>query len=1036
MTIPELSIKQPVLTFMISAVFILFGFIAYQRMGIDRFPTIEFPIISITTTLKGGSPEIIDASVTNVLETAVNAIPGIQHIQSVSSPNISTVSIIFDLKKDVDVAFSEVQTKINQVMNGLPHNIDPPIIAKVGTNASPIMWLALQGDRTLQQLNIYAAQTLKKKLETIDGIGQVLIGGKRERAIRVDLLPDKMAAFGITSQEVSAAFMREHIQFPGGFLVSRNTEVLLNLDLEYHQPEDLEKIIIAYRHSAPIMLKDIASIEDGLEDFRQLARFNGLPTVGLGIIKIPNSNTVAIVDAVKEKLEKQIIPQLPPGMTLSIASNDANYIQAMVDTLREHLIEGTLLAAVVVWIFLRSIRSTIIVALAIPVSLMGAIAVMYFFGYTFNAMTLLALLLLIGVVVDDAIVVLENVFRCREKEDHDPIAATITGSNQVFFAVLAATLSLVSIFAPVIFLGGIVGKFFESFAVVVTCGVLVSLLVSITLTPMLCSRYLKITPTQNRWAIALAHFFERVDLFYSKGLSKALANRGKVLLMTFALLLSSGYFFAATDKEFVPEEDEGRFIISFRTPLGSSIHYTEDRLQLIEKRLGAQPEIASYFTAIGLTQGGAVNEGLAFINLKPNSERKLSQQAIIRNLRNELGEIPGVKAFVGPVPIIGGQRGDPLEFAVVGPNLKGVSKLSESLEHRLMTEPGVGHVDLTLQMNLPQLSLQIDHAKAAALGLSATDLALAVNLLSGGMNIAKFNDLHSEGQRYDIRLKAKDRQFETTRDLSKIFLKSPNGNLVRLDTIASFKESLSAAVISRLDLQYSAHFFSTPTLPLAVAVEKVKETAADILPPGYELRFLGEAEEFSKTAGYMSFAFLLALVLLYMVLASQFNSFIQPLIIMAAQPLAVVGGIFSLWLTGHSVNIYSMIGLVLLIGLVAKNAILLVDLTNQYRRAGKDFMEALLLACPIRLRPILMTSLTVILALLPAALGAGAGGDTNGPLAVAVIGGMIFSTVLTLIVIPVVYSLVESGSAFLNSLTELKTDHFTDSGMHGNNKSI
>lgn len=1012
MSIPALSIKRPVLTFMISAIFILFGYIGYQRMGIDRFPTIEFPVISITTLLKGGSPEIIDSSVTNILETALNAIPGIEHIQSTSSPSVSSIAIVFDLNKNPDVAFNEVQTKINQVMNELPHNIDPPIVAKVETNASPIMWLALQGDRTLQQLNIYATKVLKKKLETIDGIGQVLIGGKRDRAIRVELLPDKMAAFGISSQEVVGAFAREHVQFPGGFLVSRNTEMLLNLDLEYHQAEDLEKIIIAHRHSAPIRLKDIANLSDGLEDFRQLAHFDGLPTVGLGIVKIPNSNTVAIIDAVKEKLEKQIIPQLPPGMTLSVASNDANYIQAMVGSLKEHLIAGTLLAAAVVWIFLRSIRSTIIVALAIPVSLMGAIAVMYFFGYTFNAMTLLALLLLIGVVVDDAIVVLENIFRCREKEDHDPLAATITGANQVFFAVLAATLSLVSIFAPVIFLGGIIGKFFESFAVVVTCGVLVSLLVSITLTPMLCSRYLTMTVTQNRATDAIAAFFKRLDKLYINSLSKALSRRGKTVLITVAILLGSGYFFAAVDKEFVPEEDEGRFIVTFRTPLGSSIHYTEERLGLIEKTLKAQPGIASYFTAVGLGQGGQVNEGMAFVSLKPLNERKHSQQTIIRQLREAL-QIPGIKAFVGPVPIIGGQRGEPLEFAVIGSNLNEVGRLADKLHQRLLTEPGVGQVDLTMQMNLPQLSLAIDHAKAAALGLSASDIALAVNLLSGGMNVAKFNDLNSEGQRYDIRLKAKDQQFATTKDLSKIFLKSQNGNLVRLDTVASFKESLSPAVISRLDLQYAASFFSTPTLPLATAVEKVKAIAAEILPPGYEIRFLGEAEEFAKTAGYMLFAFTLATVLLYMVLASQFNSFIQPLIIMVAQPLAIVGGVFSLWLTRHSLNIYSMIGLVLLIGLVAKNAILLVDLTNQYRQSGKNLNEALLAACPVRLRPILMTSLTVILALLPAALGMGAGGDTNAPLAVAVIGGMIFSTVLTLIVVPVVYSLVESGLSFM-----------------------
>lgn len=1017
MTIPEIAIKRHVLAFMLSAVLILFGFIAYNRIGIDRFPTIEFPVISVSTILKGGNPEIIDASITNIIETSVNSIPGITHIQSMSYPGLSVVAVTFDLDKNVDVAFNEVQAKVNQILNTLPQGADLPVVAKVDTNSNPILWLTLQGDRTVQQLNVYATNTLKKQLETIEGVGQVLIGGKRERTLRVNLFPEKMAAFGIASQDITQAFAREHGQFPGGFLVSQNSESLLKLDFEHHHPKDLAKIIVAYRGNAPVRIQDIGTIEDGLEDYRQLARFNGQPAVGLGIIKIANSNTVAIIDAIKEKLHTTIIPELPAGMQIAIASNDGLFINDMVKALREHLLAGTLLAAAVVWVFLRSIRSTLIVATAIPVSLLGAIAVMYFCGYTFNTMTLLALLLLIGVVVDDAIVVLENIFRHRQEIDPNPTQAAILGSNQVFFAVLAATLSLVSIFGPVIFLGGIIGKFFQSFAVVVTCGVLVSLFVSITLTPMLCAKYLTLPQQQGRIYQWLSRFFLRMDQIYQRLLTLALQNRWKVVLVTLLMIIASSHFFAAIGKGFVPEEDEGRFLVTFRTPLGSSIEYTQNRLALIEQTLTQHPEIECFFSTIG---PGPVNQGMVFVRMKPLDERKLRQQDLLVQLRQELSLVPGIKAFAGPVPFIGGQRGEPLNFALVGPQLPEVAKLSQLLQQQLSTVQTLGDLDLTLQMDLPHLSLQIDRTRAAFLGISAADIALAVNMLSGGFNVAKYNDEPGDGQRYDIRLKANETDFSSKEDLSKIFLKTQSSELIRLDTIASFQPTLGAAEINRLDLQYAALFFSTPTIPLGDAVNIIKEFATPMLPSGYHLRFLGQAEEFAKTSHYMSFAFILATVLLYMVLASQFNSFVQPFIIMAAQPLAVIGGVFALWVTDHSLNIYSMIGLVLLIGLVAKNSILLVELTNQFRQQGKGINVALIEACPIRLRPVLMTSLTVILALLPASLGIGAGAQTNAPLAVAVIGGMLSSTLLTLIIVPAVYSLAEQGLLHVRQLNLIR----------------
>lgn len=1009
MTLPELSIKRHVLAFMLSAVLVLFGYISYQRIGMDRFPLIEFPVVSISTTLKGANPDIVDASVTNVLETSINSVPGIEHIQSTSSPGVSVINITFSLDKKVDVAFNEVQAKVNQVLRRLPKDADPPVVAKVETNAMPIMWLALRGDRTQQQLNQYALNIIKKRLETINGVGEVRLGGRRDRTIRVNLLPAKMTAFKVTAQDINTAFANEHVQLAGGFLVGQKTENLIKLDLEFHRLDDLAKMIVAYRDGSPVRLKDIAEVEDALADYRQLARFMGKTTIGLGIVKVTNTNTVAIVDAIKKRLETEIIPQLPPGMTLDVVSNDAIFIQEIVDSLKEHLIEGTLLASLIVWLFLRSMRSTLIIATAIPVSLMGAVAVIYFFGYTLNSLTMLALLLLIGVVVDDAIVVLENIFRHREEIDADPVTAAINGSHEVMFAVIAATLSLVSIFAPVIFLGGIIGQFFKSFAVVVTFGVLVSLFVSLTLTPMLCSRYLKVQKHHGRMYYLLDRFFHGMDNLYRYLLDKALRHRWKVVALTLATVVASSYFFINVGKTFVPEEDEGRFLVNLRTPLGSSIEYTDTRLRMVEELLFRHKEIVTEFALIGLGNAGQVNQAMVVVRMAPRGERKIRQQDVIPVIRKELAQIPGARAFAAPYPMIGGQRGEPLQFVINGPNLDEVGRLAKTLQQTLSSDPGLGRMDLDLQLDLPQLVLDPDRTRIASAGLTTQDVALALNMLSGGVDIAKFNDVPGDGQRYDIRVKAKDGEFRQTSDLNKIYLRSRDGSLVRLDTVASVKQTLGPAVIGRFDLQYAATFYGTPTIPLGDAVNKVKAATAEILPMGYTVKMIGQAEEFGKTVQYMIFAFSLAMVLLYMVLASQFNSFIQPFIIMVAQPLAIIGGVMALWLFNHTLNIYSMIGLVLLIGLVAKNSILLVDLTNQRRSEGKGIDEALSEACPIRMRPVLMTSMTVILALFPAALGLGAGAETNGPLAVAVIGGMITSTLLTLVVVPAVYSLVENG---------------------------
>ena len=1008
MNLPRLAIKQYVFAFMINAVLVLFGVIGYQRIGVDRYPQIEFPVVSVTTVLPGANPDIVDASITNIIESSVNSIPGIDFVQSTSSPGVSVVAVQFLLSKDIDVAFTEVQAKVNQVLRNLPEDIDPPVVAKVEVGASPVMWLSLSGDRTLQQLNQYARNVVKKRLETVDGVGEVRLGGERRRTIRVELDLDRMAGLGVTAGDVRTAFREEHLQLPGGFLVADDTENLIKLDLEFHDPRALQEMIVRYVDGTPIRIADIGRVEDGLADYRQLARFNGRPTVGIGIIKVSNANTIAVVEEVQRRLDTEIRPQLPPGMVIEVASNDAELIYEIVEALKGHLLEGTILAGLVVWFFLRSLRSTLIVATAIPVSLLGAVALMYFLGFTFNSMTLLALLLLIGVVVDDAIVVLENIFRHREHIDPDPVTAAVNGTEQVQFAVIAASLTLVSIFGAVIFLGGIIGRFFQSFAVVVTVGVLASLMVSLTLTPMLCSRYLDVRSRHGPVHAALTRLLRGLDRGYRALLDATLRHRWKVVGITMLVVLSSGWFFAAIGKTFIPEEDEGRFVVNFRAPLGATIEATDAYLRRIEAVLDGHEEVNTVFTAIGLGAAGQANRGIAFVRLLPREQRDTSLHDLLIEVRRELAEIAGIRAFASRPSPIGGQRGEPLQFAVTGPELGEVARLSEELHRRLGGVEGLGRLDMDLDLNLPQVRLQVDRVATAELGLAAAEVAFAVNMLAGGYDIAKYNDEPGDGERYDVRVKAAPGQLAVPADLRKIFLRSESGELVRLDTLAEVEETVGPAVINRYDLRYAANFYGSPELPMAEAIERVNRAAADLLPLGYGISLKAQARELQKTTNYISFAFTLATVLVFMVLASQFNSLLQPLFVMIAQPLAIVGGLFLLWLTGNTLNIFSMIGMVLLIGLVAKNSILLVDMTNQVRRHGRGVDDALREACPIRLRPVLMTSATVVLALTPAALGFGAGADTNGPLAIAVIGGMISSTLLTLVVVPAVYSLVEN----------------------------
>ena len=1007
MSLPEVSVRRFVFAVMINLVIVLFGLISVNRISIDRSPDIDFSLISVTTVLPGANPDVVDSSVTNIIEGAVNSIPGIDDVRSRSAPGVSNVFIQFLLEKDLDIAFNEVQSKVGQINSQLPDDTETPIISKIETGEIPIIWLALRGNRTLQDLSVYAKNVVKRKLETINGVGSVVIGGEQERNIRVNLDFDRMSAFSITVQDVVMAFRNEHIKLPGGFLIDNSKEDLLKLDLESHNVEEIENIIVTYDRNRAIKLKDIAEVKDDVRDLRTLGRFNGDPSIGIGVTKIRGENTVEIIEKVKAKIKSDIEPTLPAGMTLDINTDDSSYIYELISGLGQNIFVGFIIASLIVLLFLRSYSSMAIVSITIPVSLFGAIFIMYAFGFTLNTMTMLALLLLIGIVVDDAIVVLENAQRnLHEDTAAERIRASIIGANEVFLPIVSSTLVLVALFTVVFFMEGIAARFFSSFGVVVSTGVLVSTFVALTLTPTLASKFLKTKKESNRIFDGFNRRFNIIENRYKEMIEWSLSEKKKVLSYAGLVVALSFVGFTQLSGGFFPEEDEGQFTITVKTPVGTGIDYTINRLSMVEGLLEEYEDIESYFTIMGSgIESQAVNIGVIYVRLTPSNIRGYKQYELIPILRERLNKIPGIKAFPAPMSFASGTRGEAMQFTVSGPDLNILNESINTFLSKLAETPELGDVDSSIELNLPQVSLEINRELASEMGLSTRLIAEAANIFAGGIDVARFNDAVGDGERYKIRLKGEyDMSID---DLDKIYLRTPSKELVRLDTVAKFKETVGPSEITRLDRMYSAYFYSDPTTSLSNAIQLIEDAAAETLPVGYEVGFFARAKEFKRTSNQMLFAFLTGLILVYMVLASQFNSFRQPLIVMISQPLAVIGGTLGIWIVGSDLNIFSMTGLVLLTGLVAKNSILLIDRTNQERQKGMEIDEALLSACPRRLRPILMTSLTLILAMMMPALGIGSGVELSQPLAIAIVGGMISSTFLSLVIVPIIYSWAE-----------------------------
>ena len=1010
MTLSDISIRNPVFAWMLMAALILFGAIGFSRMGVSEMPDVDFPVVTVSTALEGAAPEVMESDVVDIVEDSLMSIQGIREISSTAREGAAHISVEFELNRDIDVALQEIQTKLAQAQKNLPKEMDPPVVTKTNPEDQPIMWLALSGDKPLPELMTLTRDTIKDQLQTVSGVGEIFLGGYIDPALRVWLKKEKLKEYELSVQDILSAIQAEHVELPAGRIETADKEFNVRAMGEAKTPEEFGNIIIARRGGSPIYrpiyLKDVAHVEMGLNDIRRISRANGRQAVGLGVRKQRGANAVQVAHAVKEKMA-ELSKQLPAGLQLTINFDSTRFIESSIGELKFNLILAALLTSMVCWFFLGSWSSTVNILMAIPTSIVGTFIVLYFMGFTLNTFTLLGLVLAIGIVVDDAIMVLENIFRHQEAGE-DKMTAAINGARQITFAAVATTAALVAIFLPVAFMKGIIGKFFLQYGVTISIAVLLSLLEALTLTPMRCSQFVQVKARAGKMSLAANQFFQALAARYQHGLTICLNHRVKVLVGAFIIFLATLAVFAGLKKEASPAQDQSMFMATLKTPVGSSINFTSERFKQVEQFLANQPEVLRYFTAVGGFGGGEVNSGVAFITLKDRNKRKLTQQQFMGICREAFNKIPDLKAFLVDLSTRGltAQRGMPVEFTVRGPDWDKLSTLALEIKKEMETDKKLfTDVDTDYLLGMPEVRVVPDRDKAIAHGVSLADISGTINALIGGVRAGKFKQ---NARRIDIRVRLEGKDRTQAEDITSLSVRNNRGELIPLSALVSIQEVPTLLSITRKNRERAIGISSNVATQASQtkALDGVAKIAAKILPEGYHVVMSGSAQTFKESFQSLFFALYLGIIVAYMILASQFNSFIHPLTVLLALPFSLSGAAIALFVTGNSLNIYSFIGLILLMGIVKKNSILLVDFTNQTRKQNKNVREALLTACPIRLRPILMTSVATITAAIPAALGVGPGSETRTPMALAVIGGVVLSTFLTLFVIPCAYSLL------------------------------
>lgn len=1010
MFLPDLCIRRPILTIMVVSAMGVFGLVAYFLLGVDEYPKIDYPYVVVQTKLRGASPEVMELDVTDPLEEEINAIQGIRNLTSNSSEGFSEITVEFELGRDIDVAAQDVRDKVALAMERLPRDVEHPIVDKLDPAANPIIWIAVQGNKPLKEISDYAHYDLKPKFQVLPGVGLILEGAFRNKAMRIWLDTDKLKAHQLTVTDVIDALRKKHSEIPGGKIERESVELYIRTMGELKTAEDFDNLIVAYRSGAPITLKDVGFAEFGMEDREMVGRYRPAPgiiepAVGLGVKKQSGANTVSVSKEVR-KVFNEVQKHLPEGITIDIAVDRGDFIVASIGDVQYAIILAIFITGLVVLFFLRNFLSTFIIFLSIPTSFLVTFTLMYFLGFTLNNMTLLALSLAVGVVIDDAIVVLESIFRHREK-GLEPFEAASKGADLVVFAVISTTVVMAAMFVPVAFMSGIVGRFLYEFGLTVSVAVFASTFVALTLTPMLCSRWLKVGGRHNPVFLFFERMFLALEAVYVKVLSWSLNWRFVVCIIAAASLTGGIFLAGLVGRELVPSSDTAQFMVSVKTPVGSSLDYTDSMMKKIENILDETPEVRSFFSAGGF---GGGNKGIFFVHLTPKSERRRSQGEVIAELRRQFAQTPGVFAF--PLEFeqgFGARRGAPLEFAVSGPELSELERLEAEFTKRLQKIPGIVDIDSNLELGRPMVYVEIDRKKAADLGVSVTDIGNTVRAMMGGVEVIDAKYKH-KGKRYDTIVRLAEPFRDLPQYIDELHLRNMEGKIIGLKDVMSVREATGFNVINRRDRQRS--FTISANLiegqrTLGEAVNDVNDIAKEILPEQYTLAFSGRAETFKESVHSLIFVLVLSMVITYMVLASLFDSFIYPLTVMLALPLSFVGGFGLLLATHNTINAFSVIGLILLLGLVSKNSILLVDYTNVLRREGKEVKTAILQAGEVRLRPILMTAFSTMFAMLPIAIGLGYGAEARAGMGIVAAGGMLSSTCLTLIVVPVFYSLLD-----------------------------
>ncbi|MCC5876033.1 MAG: efflux RND transporter permease subunit, partial [Candidatus Sumerlaeia bacterium] len=955
----------------------------------------------------GADAEIMDQDVTDVLEEEINTIEGVKSIQSTSTEGRSQIVVEFILSKNVDVAAQEVRDMINQAQRQLPTDLEPPIVSKLNIDAQPIIWVAVTSAGDYRRMGQYADQVLRERLQTVPGVGSVMLGGFRDRQVRIWLDPHALESRGLTATDVSNAIQRKHVELPGGRIEQRDRELVVKVQGEYETVDSLRELVVLESGGSVVYLKDVAEVLDGEEDFRSVVRYNSIPSIGLGIRKQSGTNTVAVASAVREMVE-QLAAEAPSGINVQIASDSSRFIENSMNDTLFGLFLGGLLTSVVMLVFLRNIRMTLISILALPTSIVGAFVVMYFAGFTINNMTMLAMSLAIGLVIDDTIVVLENIFRHMERLGEGAMDAARNGVGEVGFAVIATSMTIMAVFVPVAFMEGIIGRFFLQFGLSVALAIVVSTTLSLTLTPMLCSRFLRHTKEHGPIFRMFENAFVWFEGFYKTSLRVALRNRWLTVGGGALFFLAGMALIPVVEKTFSVQPDESQFLVRLEFPVGSSIHQSDSALREAERVLFAQDEVSGALTAVGLG-GGSVNTGISFVTLVRPGQREAGQDEVMRRLRREFAEqIPNARISVEPAsPIGGGQRNADLEYIVQGPDVQELRRVSDAIMADMRDMPGFIDVDDNLRLNKPEVKVSIDREMADNLGVDVLSLSQDFSILMGGMDVARFKD---GGNRYDIRLRARPDARENMEDLLQLAVRSSSGELVRTANLVQIEETEGPNSINRFNRMRAVNIYANlEGVPLADAIGTMNEIADRHVPddPAWSTALSGQAETFAEAFRYLLIAIMISLIMIYVILGSQFESFIHPFTILMSVPLAAIGGLGLLVITNHTLDIFSFIGMIMLIGIVTKNGILLVDFINQRRGMGLEREEAILEAAPLRLRPILMTAFTTIAAVVPIALAMSEGGEQRAPMGVAVIGGMLTSTFLTLLVIPCVYSLMD-----------------------------